>query len=420
MRAENLGKRYRLQGAGGRPSYSTIRESLMGLVGAPVKRLRPPSRDTVDRELWALRDVSFNVVDGEVLGIIGRNGAGKSTLLKILARITEPTTGYADVYGRVGALLEVGTGFHAELSGRENIYLNGAILGMSRTDIQRRFDEIVAFAELDRFLETPVKRYSSGMYMRLAFSVAAHLEPEVLVIDEVLAVGDAGFQAKCLGKMSEVAREGRTVLFVSHNMSAVERLCSSAILLEQGQIVHSGTVDAVINKYLQSVGQSLRNLRDEVNRQGTGALRFVDFEIRDLAGLPLSHAKTGQTIDLCIRYQVQHPATRVHRLHVAVGVHGAHDEPLFHLATATVPPGDFVDPPRAGWATCRIEHLPLLPGVYGLNFFAVADGEIADWIQSAAVITVDATDFFGTGRLPPPDQGMFAVGHRWRAESATT
>src|SRR5581483_8501340 len=188
---------------------------------------------------WALKDVSFEVKVGEALGIIGRNGAGKSTLLKILSRITRPTTGYADVYGRVGSLLEVGTGFHPELTGRENIYLNGAILGMTRRDIQRRFDEIVAFAEVENFLDTPVKRYSSGMYMRLAFAVAAHLEPEILVVDEVLAVGDAEFQKKCLGKMGDVAKEGRTVLFVSHNMNAVEHLCQRVLLFQSGRLAGS-------------------------------------------------------------------------------------------------------------------------------------------------------------------------------------
>ena len=202
----------------------------------------PFSRSGSKREtFWALKDISFEVKDGEVLGIIGRNGAGKSTLLKILSRITKPTTGSADVYGRVGSLLEVGTGFHPELTGRENIFLNGAILGMTRREIQRRFDEIVAFAEVEQFLDTPVKRYSSGMYMRLAFAVAAHLEPEILVVDEVLAVGDAAFQKKCLGKMSDVAHSGRTVLFVSHNLAAVERICDTAVFLQNGRIAATGT-----------------------------------------------------------------------------------------------------------------------------------------------------------------------------------
>src|SRR5947208_2494386 len=217
---ENLGKCYRVNDVDERPAYRTLRETLASAVTLPARRLRK-SRDNTADQFWALKDVAFQVQPGEVLGVIGRNGAGKSTLLKILSRITKPTTGRAAIRGRVGSLLEVGTGFHPELTGRENLFLNGAILGMRRTEIIRKFDEIVAFAEIDKFIDTPVKHYSSGMYMRLAFSVAAHLEPEILLIDEVLAVGDVNFQQKCLGKIGNVAQQGRTVVFVSHNLSAV-------------------------------------------------------------------------------------------------------------------------------------------------------------------------------------------------------
>ncbi|MBK8021781.1 MAG: ABC transporter ATP-binding protein [Chloroflexi bacterium] len=228
LQVVGLGKSYQIRHEA--MGYRTLRDDLVGLL--PGRRQGRVSRET----FWALRDVSFEVKTGEVLGVIGRNGAGKSTLLKILSRITKPTTGYADIYGRVGSLLEVGTGFHPELTGRENIFLSGTILGMRRAEIQRRFDEIVAFAEVEQFLDTPVKRYSSGMYTRLAFAVAAHLDPEVLIVDEVLAVGDAAFQKKSLGKMGDVAKSGRTVLFVSHNMAAVEALCTQALLLERGQV----------------------------------------------------------------------------------------------------------------------------------------------------------------------------------------
>lgn len=251
IRVENLSKRYRIGGP--QASYKTLRESLVGAVTGSLHRLRHNTqyvtRDT--DTIWALKDISFEVKRGEVVGIIGRNGAGKSTLLKILSRITEPTEGYAEIYGRVGSLLEVGTGFHPELTGRENIYLNGAILGMKKAEIDRRFDEIVAFAEIEKFIDTPVKHYSSGMGLRLGFAVAAHLEPEILVVDEVLAVGDAQFQKKCLGKMSEVAGEGRTVLFVSHNMAAVNQLCTEAMMLKDGQVWRSGPVQGVIDGYLQ-------------------------------------------------------------------------------------------------------------------------------------------------------------------------
>lgn len=256
LRIEDLGKLYRIGGQQER--YRTFRDAIATATTAPIRRVRDLLRGqaygaaNLQEEIWALRDVSFEVKHGEVVGIIGRNGAGKSTLLKILSRITEPTTGYAKIYGRLGALLEVGTGFHPELTGRENIYLNGAILGMSRYDIDRKFDEIVDFAGVEKFIDTPVKHYSSGMGLRLGFAVAAHLEPDILVVDEVLAVGDAEFQKKCLGKMSQVAGEGRTVLFVSHNMAAVQSLCSRSIMLSNGSISLQGSTEEVIKAYMET------------------------------------------------------------------------------------------------------------------------------------------------------------------------
>jgi lipopolysaccharide transport system ATP-binding protein len=248
IKADKLGKEYKL---GTRDAaYSTMRETLVGWARAPLDLLRGGRKGA--QTVWALKDVSFEINPGEVVGIIGRNGAGKSTLLKLLSRITEPTIGRAELYGRVGSLLEVGTGFHPELSGRENIYLNGSILGMSRAEIESKFDEIVAFAEVEKFLDTPVKRYSSGMYVRLAFAVAAHLEPEILVVDEVLAVGDHAFQQKCLNKMQDVSAHGRTVLFVSHNMGAISRLCQRCILLDQGRILDIGPTSKVVQTYMTS------------------------------------------------------------------------------------------------------------------------------------------------------------------------
>jgi len=249
VRVKNLSKQYRI---GARePAYATLRETIVDWARAPIRRLRRKDR-TANDTIWAVQDVSFEIAPGEVVGIIGRNGAGKSTLLKILSRITEPTTGRIELYGRTAALLEVGTGFHYELTGRENIYLNGAILGMRRGEMKRKFDEIVAFAEVERFIDTPVKHYSSGMYLRLAFAVAAHLEPEILLVDEVLAVGDARFQLKCLDKMQEVGQEGRTVLFVSHNMPAITRLCPRTILLDAGRVLHDGMSTQVVSAYLSS------------------------------------------------------------------------------------------------------------------------------------------------------------------------
>jgi lipopolysaccharide transport system ATP-binding protein len=276
IKVENLGKQYRI-GARQAP-YETLRESLAGALRAPLNRLRHNGHNA-ENTIWALKDVSFEVKPGEVVGIIGRNGAGKSTLLKVLSRITEPTTGGIDLYGRVTSLLEVGTGFHPELTGRENIYLNGAILGMSKAEIKRKFDEMVAFAEVEKFLDTPVKHYSSGMYVRLAFAVAAHMESEILLVDEVLAVGDADFQKRCLGKMEEVGSQGRTVLFVSHSMPMILRLCGRVVLLGQGEVIADGTPHEVTREYLHSdVGSPAERVwpnRDEAPGDSVARLRAV-------------------------------------------------------------------------------------------------------------------------------------------------
>ena len=271
IRCRELSKQYRIGEA--RARYSTLREALTGTVLAPLKHRNGKSAHDL---IWALKDVSFEVEQGEIVGIIGRNGAGKSTLLKVLSRITRPTTGWVELHGRVGSLLEVGTGFHPELTGRENIFLNGAILGMKKAEIVRNFDEIVAFAEVEKFIDTPVKRYSSGMYLRLAFAVASHMEPEMLLVDEVLAVGDAAFQEKCLGRMGNVAKEGRTVLFVSHNMTAVKTLCSRVICLDKGKIIADGDPGQVASGYLQkgrfSVAEQLWN--DPVTAPGNEKVKI--------------------------------------------------------------------------------------------------------------------------------------------------
>ena len=271
IKVENLSKRYRIGAQ--QESYKTLRDMLSNAASAPLRWARAGRRGAAqsERDFWALNDVSFEVKRGEVVGIIGRNGAGKSTLLKILSRITEPTSGTVDIYGRVGSLLEVGTGFHPELTGRENIYLNGAILGMKREEIARQFDAIVEFAEVEKFVDTAVKHYSSGMYLRLAFAVAAHLEPEILLVDEVLAVGDAQFQKKCLGKMGEVAKQGRTVFFVSHNMDAIEQLCGEVFLLRAGQISSMGASAFVIAQYLNDAIRSSDGVFDYINHSARAA-----------------------------------------------------------------------------------------------------------------------------------------------------
>jgi lipopolysaccharide transport system ATP-binding protein len=310
IRAENLGKRYHL---GERERYLALRDIFARAASAPARLFSPrkPSssklhRTNIDRRngdqsyIWALKDASFEIRRGEVVGLIGRNGAGKSTLLKILSRITKPTAGWAEIYGRVGSLLEVGTGFHPELTGSENIYLNGAILGMSKREITRKFDEIVAFAEVEKFIDTPVKHYSSGMYVRLAFSVAAHLEPEILLVDEVLAVGDASFQKKCLGKMGQVSREGRTILFVSHNMAAVKALCSRAVLMRDGAVAASGTVSEVVDDYLLGAASdaSAKEWQDPAAAPGNENVRVSYVRIAPPEGKPVITIDTGAQIEI--------------------------------------------------------------------------------------------------------------------------
>ena len=288
IRAENLGKMYRIGGKQER--YSTLRDTLVDAIIGPMRRMRRlvrgQSANDLAEEIWALADVSLEVQHGEAIGIIGRNGAGKSTLLKVLSRITEPTLGRADIYGRVGALLEVGTGFHPELTGRENIYLNGAILGMRRKEIDRRFDEIVDFSGVEKFIDTPVKHYSSGMGLRLGFAVASHLEPEILVVDEVLAVGDAEFQKKCLSKMSDVTGSGRTVLFVSHNMAAIQSMCQRGIWLDHGRVVEVGPVEQVVADYLSKavVARLDQIWDDQTQAPGNDRVRLHRARVKPIEG----------------------------------------------------------------------------------------------------------------------------------------
>jgi lipopolysaccharide transport system ATP-binding protein len=302
IRVENLGKLYRL---GPRERYRTLRDTLADAACSPLRFLSSAARrdsdardDQKEKYIWALKQVSFEIGRGDVVGIIGRNGAGKSTLLKILSRITEPTEGVVKIKGRVGSLLEVGTGFHPELTGRENIYLNGTILGMRRAEIARKFDEIVAFAEIEEFIDTPVKRYSSGMYMRLAFAVAAHLEPEILLVDEVLAVGDAAFQNKCLGKMSDVARQGRTVLFVSHNMGAITQLCPKAILLQSGRVELFDQSDRVVARYLVDAVSARSDVRFDPQANSSSPAILTRFWVADPNGNPVAQANV--TREFCI------------------------------------------------------------------------------------------------------------------------
>jgi lipopolysaccharide transport system ATP-binding protein len=396
-----------------------LRHAIESAVRAPINWVRSGmgARRARTEEFWALRDVNLKVQQGEVIGIIGRNGAGKSTLLKVLSRITEPTKGRVTIKGRVASLLEVGTGFHQELTGRENIFLNGAILGMTHAEIRRKFDEIVAFAEVERFLDTPVKRYSSGMYVRLAFAVAAHLEPEILVIDEVLAVGDASFQKKSLGKMSEVAHGGRTVLFVSHNMAAVQALCSSAMLLTSGQVAAVGSTTDVIAEYMKSFTRlQERTIEDRKDRKGGDRFRFTNIEFMDpetLVGLPA--LISGQPVLI-----------RIHFRNLSSDVLGNVSVVIFfYTSTGTLLCGcrsravgvTLKVAPGAGHTDCLLRRLPLKGGLYSFALYAEDGGDLDD-LPDAGTITVEDGDYYGSGFLPARGLSGVLVDYEWRSDAS--
>ena len=368
IQVENLGKKY-IIGHQQKSSYryKALRDVLTDGARAVGQRLRHPSKAIIppnQEEFWALNDLSFEIKQGEVVGIIGRNGAGKSTLLKILSRITEPTTGRIRVRGRVASLLEVGTGFHPELTGRENIFLNGAILGMSRVEINRKFDEIVDFAEVSKFLDTPVKRYSSGMYVRLAFAVAAHLEPEILVIDEVLAVGDVAFQKKCLGKIENIAlRDQRTILFVSHQMAAIKNLCSRVIVLDSGELKVDNNPQAGISFYLQNLATSTsRKAISELRRTGTGELKLSDFWVEDALGEPVSTVLSGSDIVLNFGY-CSKLEQKLKNVCLGFSLHTSLGDSLSVLYSDYMGVS-FSDLPLRGKISCQIRDLNLSKGRY--------------------------------------------------------
>ena len=401
---ESLGKRYRIRHQQQRQGYTTLRDILADKTKGATRRLwaafrRPPCsalRPPPTEDFWALKDVGFSVRQGETVGIIGRNGAGKSTLLKSLSRITEPTEGRIRIKGRVASLLEVGTGFHPELTGRENIFLNGAILGMARTEIRRKFDEIVAFAETEKFLDTPVKRYSSGMYVRLAFAVAAHLEPEILIVDEVLAVGDAAFQDKCFGKMEGVAKSGRTVLIVSHNMGAIRRMANRAALLDHGYLVEDGPVQQAIEGYLGAAKAACSmDLRDFPDRGGNGQARILSLSIHTEDGSPTEVVMPGSPC--LIRFVVDFKESV--------------NDPLFQLLVESVDGDPLLDLRSSQWGfragnplglfqiEVKLDSLPLVPGRYVLSP-CVSDRSESfdlDFVRKAVFLTVASASPYPTG-----------------------
>jgi lipopolysaccharide transport system ATP-binding protein len=418
IETENLGKKYRLHHSGAGRGYVTLREAVLhGFKGLfqPSRSQNPASED-----FWALNDLSFQVEPGETVAIIGRNGAGKSTLLKILSRITEPTVGRVRLKGRASSLLEVGTGFHPELTGRENIYLNGTVLGMTKKEVDRKFDAIVDFAGVQKFIDTPVKHFSSGMQVRLAFAVAAHLEPEILIIDEVLAVGDAVFQKKCLGKMQDVAADGRTVLFVSHDLAAVEKLCSRAILLDSGRCLTDGPTAQTIAQYQTSTVQAASlDLATRTDRRGAGLVRFTRIQTLDENCREQGVFFSGKPLRVRMHYRAT-GGKPLENCRVSLTFNGWGK--IYFIASTELVSDDRLDLSPEGFIDCMIDELPLSLGTYYLGPFIEVNGDVQDWLDSAATLHVEDGNFYGTGRDYPKGGGGAAVlvKHRWQlpAESS--
>ncbi|HTH93183.1 MAG TPA: ABC transporter ATP-binding protein [Candidatus Paceibacterota bacterium] len=410
IEVKKLSKKYTIshQKNGG---YITLRDSITNFFRFNRKKA------ITKEQFWALKDINFKVNPGEVLGVIGHNGAGKSTLLKILSQITPPSHGEITIHGSVGSLLEVGTGFHPELTGRENIFLNGAILGMKKKEIIKKFDEIVAFAGIEKFLDTPVKRYSSGMYVRLAFSVAAHMEPDILIIDEVLAVGDIEFQKKCLGKMDEITKkDGRTIVFVSHNMGAVMQLCNRVILLEKGTVVMDGEPQAVIQYYVKSLqtAKSDSISFDALDRKGKGNIQLSGVTFTDEKNAIVANGTSGQQLNVVLNYSSKKTKAMPYPYRIGVAFYDMYGQALFNCSTE-VASTDKSDIDLDGTITCVIPQLPLSQGDYSLTFFLEVDGEIEDWVQGALTLPVINGDFFKTGKVSPEgwEGRAVLVPHYW-------
>jgi lipopolysaccharide transport system ATP-binding protein len=420
IRVEGLSKQYRIGEK--QASYKTLRDLLAAQFNFDFKRSLFGRQNGSGRghsngnnSFWALKDVSFEVKQGEVLGMIGRNGAGKSTLLKILARITEPTRGYADIVGRVGSLLEIGTGFHPELTGRENIYLSGAILGMKRKELARKFDEIVAFAEVEQFVDTPVKQNSSGMYLRLAIAVAAHLETEILLVDEVLAVGDTQFQKKCLGKMKDVSRdEGRTVLFVSHNMAAVSNLCTSAILLQSGHIASYGASSSVINYYLESGLRQVDKAKDVASFRPSWASSWItSARILDPKGQEQGNFGLQSDVVIEITFESPHssalksPVMGIVINHMTMGI-------VAGVNTRMTGFDSCGGPFDSGAIRCTLKQLPFLQGTYTVDVWLGDGPEDLDCLVGYLRFTIEESDIYGTGRIPFQHMGIAFLKPEWQ------
>lgn len=419
----NISKQYRLGESA--QMYGSLREALLEAARKPWKALRHSSNghgNPTANEFWALKDVTLDVEQGDTLAIIGQNGAGKSTLLKIISRVVDPSEGLIRLCGRMASLLEVGTGFHPELTGRENIYLNGAVLGMRKAEIDAKFDEIVSFAGIGEFLDTPVKRYSSGMYVRLAFAVAANLDPEILIVDEVLAVGDVAFQKKCLGKMSEVSRGGRTVLFVSHNLAAVEALCRRGVVLDRGRVVFSGAARDAVRYYLRNIVAANPNSSshsiDLSSSPGRPAKCRPLLKRLELFGHDgnffMGDLPVGQGLKARVYFELDQPCVN---FDAWLGFETPLGQRICTAHTAYEP--DRPHQQRAGDQVfvCEIGALPLVPGDYKLSVGLDIAGCEVDWVENAVQITISGSDYYGTGVVPT--RGAFLLENRWRLEDSS-
>ena len=412
IQIKGVGKRYNINHISGR--YVALRDVIMNILRSPFKFLKKKAREIagmeIKEEFWALKDVSASINQGEVIGIIGPNGSGKSTLLKILTGITPPTEGEIIMHGKVASLLEVGTGFHPELTGRENIFLNGAIIGMSKKEITKKFDEIVAFSGVEKFIDTPVKYYSSGMYVRLAFSVAAHMEPDILLLDEVLAVGDAEFQKKCLGKMEEVTKEeGRTILFVSHNMAAIQQLCTKVFLLENGKLICSGKPRDVISKYLDRGAKKMenRNLSEIRHRNGDcSSVKFTSFDIINSKGESLIDVPCGSTVRFKVKFNVL--VDEINNIRIDIAIKDRNTGENITALDSYYGSSEFLSFKRGEHEYIfTVNHLALAPGQYGLGFIMASGVTIMDWIIEANQLSVSDGLFYDTDRMPPANSQAF-------------
>ncbi|WP_027000188.1 ABC transporter ATP-binding protein [Eisenibacter elegans] len=418
LKVENVWKQYRLGLTGTGTLRDDVARTWARLRGKEDPTLRigvaNDHQSTEGTYVWALQDLNFEVRQGEVLGIIGKNGAGKSTLLKILSKVTAPTRGHIKVKGRVASLLEVGTGFHPELTGRENIYLNGAILGMRKREVKAKLDEIIDFAGVAKYIDTPVKRYSSGMYVRLAFAVAAHLDPEILIVDEVLAVGDAEFQKKALGKMQDVSKgEGRTVLFVSHSMAAVENLCSRVLVMQQGTLSFSGNSTAAISQYISSTSfeASSRLFQNDSLRAGSGDVKVVAIEFRNENNEPVEAIPAGAALQVVLRFVNYHPEKK-YKIVPSISIKSFTDQGVA-LHHSRLIGKTYQDLPTQGEFKLIIPKLPLVPNTYTLSYSIMDDGQLVDTFDASLRVNVQESNFYGHGEIVPASHGLVLLEGDW-------